>query len=161
MDTPAIFRVPAGFEGEWPGSNALATEVVLNVIRAGEALSSRVDAYVRSRGLPSSTALIVLEVLRGAGGPLQPSVIAQRSFLSRPALSSVLDTLERRELLSRETHADDRRRVQVRISAKGVAVIEALLPDLHRQEVGWTDGLTDRQRGVLLAGLGRLQGHLH
>ena len=98
---PAIFRVPPGFDQEWAGARADATEVVLNVIRAGEALSALVDSFVRERGLPSATALIVLEVLRGEGGPLAPSVVASRCFLSRPALSGVMDTLERRGLLRR------------------------------------------------------------
>ena len=46
MSHAAIFRVPPGFEQEWTGARADATEVVLNVIRAGEALSALVDSFV-------------------------------------------------------------------------------------------------------------------
>ena len=56
MSQAAIFRVPPGFEQEWDGARADATEVVLNVIRAGEALTALVDSFVRARGLPSATA---------------------------------------------------------------------------------------------------------
>ena len=160
MSQAAIFRVPPGFEQEWAGARADATEVVLNVIRAGEALSALVDSFVRARGLPSSTALIVLEVLRGEGGPLAPSVVASRCFLSRPALSGVMDTLERRGLLRRYPDPSDRRRALVEATPEGVTTLERLLPDLHRAEVSWTGGLTRTQKATLLHHLGRLQQHL-
>jgi DNA-binding MarR family transcriptional regulator len=157
---PEIIRVNDGFEAEWPGSRALATEVVLNVIWLGEALAARVDALVRGFGLPSATSLIVLEVLRGERGPLQPSVVAERCFLSRPALSSVLDTLERRGLVRRSSHPDDRRGSLVEITGTGVEVMTRLLPDLHRAEVAWTGALTERQQDALLRQVGLLQQHL-
>jgi DNA-binding MarR family transcriptional regulator len=157
---PVIFRVNDGFEDEWPGARALATEVVLNVIRAGEALAGRVDALVRGYGLPSSTSLIVLEVLRGERGPLAPSVVADRCFLSRPALSSVMDTLERRGLIRRSAHPDDRRRALVEITPSGAAVMARLLPHLHRAEAQWVAALSERGQAELLRHLGRLQGHL-
>lgn len=160
MSQTALFRVPPGFEQEWPGARAGATEVVLNVIRAGEALAALVDSFVRQRGLPSATALIVLEVLRGDAGPLAPSVVAERCFLSRPALSGVMDTLERHGLLRRYPDLSDRRRTLVEITSQGKETLERLLPDLHKAEVAWTAGLTDAQKTALLGGLGRLQQHL-
>lgn len=160
MPKPEILRVNDGFEDEWPGSRALATETVLNVVRIGDALTTRVDAFVRGFGLPSATSFVVLEVLRGERGPLGPSVVADRCFLSRPALSSALDTLERRGLIRRTSHPDDRRRALVQISKAGLDIMERLLPELHRAEVAWTAVLSDRQKESLLHQLGLLQHHL-
>lgn len=156
----AVFRVPEGFEEEWAGSDATATEVVLNTIRLGENLLARVEALVRELGLPSPTALIVLEVLRGAGEPLLPSVVAERCFLSRPTISGVLDTLERRGLIERRIHPEDRRRVLTAITPEGITAIETVLPELHRAEVEWTSGLSAAQRQTMLGLLGRMYRHL-
>lgn len=156
----AVFRVPDGFEAEWAGSDAASTEVVLNTIRLGENLIARVEALVRDLGLPSPTAVIVLEVLRGAGEPLLPSVVAERSFLSRPTISGVLDTLERRGLIERRIHPDDRRRVLTAITPDGIASIERVLPALHRAEVEWTAGLSPAQHQTMLGLLGRMYRHL-
>src|SRR3954471_10913936 len=121
VQPPQAIRVSPVLEQEWSGSSASATEVVINLVRAGDALTSRVDALCRAHGLPSATAMIVLEVLRGAGEPLQPSTVAERCFLSRPALSSVMETLERRGYLSRSMHTAGRRRGQGSPTGQGRA----------------------------------------
>ena len=158
--TVGVVRVGPGFEEEWPGSSADATEVVLNVVRAGEALTARVDSLVRRHGLPSATAMVVLEVLRGAGEPLQPSVVAERCFLSRPALSSVMQTLERRGYLTRRVHGEDRRRVLVDITAEGLATMARVLPELHRAEAEWLGPVPAEERERLLEALGAIQARM-
>ena len=160
MQTPQAIRVSPAFEQEWPEASASATEVVINLVRVGDALTSRVDALCRAHGLPSATAMIVLEVLRGADEPLQPSTVAERCFLSRPALSSVMETLERRGYLSRSMHTTDRRRVQVAITDGGLAVMERLLPVLHRAEAEWIAPLSPSARKRLLAVLAEVQEQL-
>lgn len=161
MPKPEIVRAPEGFEDEWPGASARATELVINLVRAGDVLTTRVDAFVRGYGLPSATSFVVLEVLRGEGGPLRPSIVADRCFLSRPALSSALDTLERRGLVSRSMHPDDRRSALVEITPEGKRVMEGLLPEIHRAEVAWASCFSERQQETLIRQLGALQRHLH
>ena len=165
MAESSIHRVNPEFEDEYEGAQADATEVVINVLRAGERMTAVVESFIRARGVPSITALQVLEVLRGdqrAGnsGGLSPSVVAERSIMSRPALSGVMDTLERRGLLRRTPDANDRRRSVVQITDEGVALMDALMRDLHKVEVEWTNPLSANQKASLLRELGRLYGHL-
>jgi DNA-binding MarR family transcriptional regulator len=158
---PGPIRMHEGFEAEWPGSRSLATEIVLNVVRTGMILHARVDAIVREHGLPSATSLGVLEVLRAEGSALQPSAIAQRLLSSRPALSGVLDTLQRRGFVRRQAHPDSRRGRLVEITPSGIEVIERLLPELHRTEVSWMAGLSEPEQEQLIGYLGRLQAQLN
>ena len=164
MADDGVHRVNPEFEDEWPGSRADATEVFVNLIRAGENLTALIEAFLRDHGLPSITALMVLEVLRGerkaTGAGLAPSVVADRSVVSRPALSGVMDTLERRGLLRRSPDPNDRRRAIVEITDDGMQALERLLPDLHRAEVEWTSGLSTTQKASLLRETGRLMNHL-
>jgi DNA-binding MarR family transcriptional regulator len=153
-------RVHEGFERDWPGSRSLATEIVLNVVRTGMTLNARVDAIVREHGLPSATSLGVLEVLRAEGAPLQPSAIAQRLLSSRPALSGVLDTLQRRGFLQRQAHPDTGRGRLVEITPSGIDVLDRVLPLLHRAEASWMTSLSERQQQQLITSLGKLQADL-
>jgi DNA-binding MarR family transcriptional regulator len=156
----AEIRVHDGFEEEYPGSSALATEVVLNVVRAADLLQTRVEAWVRSYGLPSVTAFIVLEIVRGERGPLQPHVIAERMFITRGTLTGVLDTLERHRLVRRERPEHDRRIVLVEITKAGIALLEELLPRLHEAERQWISALRPTQQAALVRTLGVLQSRL-
>lgn len=160
MDTARLVRVPEEFEAQWEGASASATEVVINLVRAGDVLTAVVDTLVRGHGIPSPTAMIVLEVLRGAGEPLHPSTVAERCFLSRPALSSVMDTLERRGFVRRDVHAEDRRRVLVSITENGRTALEGLLPELHRAEAEWVAPIAPEDRERLLGMLEVLQRQL-
>ena len=165
MTGSTVHRVNPEFEREWKGARADATEVVINVIRVGERMSAVVESFVRAHGLPSITALQVLSVLWGdqnAGNRrgLAPSEIADRSVMSRPALSGVMDTLERRGLITRSPDPDDRRRALVEITNEGVELMTRLQPQLHQTEVEWTKALSPTQKASLLRELGRLYGHL-
>ena len=92
---------------------------------------------------------------------MQPSVIASRSFLSRPAMSSVLTTLEQRGLVERSAHPGDRRQALVEISAAGRELMGRLLPALHRAEAQFVDpALSRAQQEELLRRLARVQAHL-
>jgi len=149
-------KVHDAFEQDWPGSQALATEIVLNVVRTGMALHARVETIVREYGLPSATSLGVLEVLRAAGEPMQPSAIAHRLLSSRPAMSGVLDTLQRRGLVRREAHPDSKRGRLVKITPAGMEVLDRVLPVLHRTEATWMTRLREHQQKQLVESLGLL-----
>ena len=64
------------------------------------------------------------------GGELEPRDIARLSGLSRAAVSSVLNTLERDGLVARFRESDDRRLVTVRLTSDGA---ERLVAAYRRQ----------------------------
>ena len=83
--------------------------VVQDVFRAAAALRSRLEAgALQAEGLTWSgfTMLFCLWVW----GPHETRDLALRMGVSRPTVSGVTDTLERRGLVERRGHADDARR---------------------------------------------------
>lgn len=71
-------------------------------------------------------------------GPTSPTTLARAVHLSQATVTGILQRLQRRELVSRESNMDDRRSVMVSITAAG----EALLADSPSQ-------LQDRFREAL------------
>jgi DNA-binding MarR family transcriptional regulator len=57
-------------------------------------------------------------------------------------------------------HTDDRRRVLVSLTDEGLAVIERLLPVLHRAEADWIAAVSPTERERLLAVLADVQTRL-
>jgi MarR family transcriptional regulator, temperature-dependent positive regulator of motility len=62
------------------------------------------------------------------GGPLTPSVLAERISCDRNTLSEMLKRMAERKLISKKNNAEDRRSIQVQITAKGEAALLAVVP---------------------------------
>jgi len=146
-------RVGPDFEKQWPGAESSATEVIINLGRAGEKVGTLVAQTVRPYGIPSTTALIVLEVLAGADTALTPSELADRSFVTRPTLSGVFDTLQRRGLIERTADTHDKRSARLSITPAGRDVLERALTELHQAETRWCRDLSAAQRTALVRAL--------
>ena len=127
-------RVGDDFEDEYPGASALATECFANLFHAGNLLMELHDRHTREAYQLSPSARQVLAVVEGAGEPLEPSVIAERVLITRGSMTSILDTLEKRGLITRVAHPDDRRRLLVEVTKDAQAIIDELLPSLHARE---------------------------
>ena len=82
----------------------------------------------------SQSAREVLAVVEGAGEPLEPTVISERLLTTTGTMTSLLGTLERRGLVRRTPHPDDRRKVLVHLTKEAQGIVDELLPSLHARE---------------------------
>jgi DNA-binding MarR family transcriptional regulator len=76
----------------------------------------------------------ILAVVEGAGEPLEPSVIAERLLITTGSVTSLLDNLEKRELIRRLPHPRDRRKLLIDITPTAQTIVDELLPSLHARE---------------------------
>ncbi|MGH3371317.1 MAG: MarR family winged helix-turn-helix transcriptional regulator [Nocardioidaceae bacterium] len=129
-----LVRVGDDFEREYPGASALATECYINLWRTAQLLIELHNRHTRDRYGLSPGARQVLAVVEGAGEPLEPSVIAERASSTTGTMTSMLDTLEKRELIRRLPHPNDRRKLLVEITPAAQAIVDELLPSLHARE---------------------------
>jgi DNA-binding MarR family transcriptional regulator len=82
----------------------------------------------------SPSARQILAVVEGAGEPLEPSVIAERLLITTGSVTSLLDNLEKRDLIRRLPHPEDRRKLLVAITPAAQHIVDELLPALHARE---------------------------
>lgn len=129
-----LIRVGDDFEDEYPGASALATECFANVWRAAGLLIDLHNRHTREQYGLSPGARQVLAIVDGAGEPLEPSVIGERMLVTTGTMTSLLDTLERRDLIRRLPHPTDRRKILVEITPAAQTIVDELLPALHACE---------------------------
>lgn len=157
MPEPLV-RVGDGFGDEYPGADALATECYANLLRAADLLMGlhnrqTLDEYQLSQGARQT-----LAVIEGAGQPLEPSVIAERLLVTTASMTSLLDNLERRDLIRRQPHPKDRRKILVNVTPAGRAIVDKLLPSLHARERDlMTAALSQSEQRSLLRYLAKIQ----
>jgi DNA-binding MarR family transcriptional regulator len=127
-------RIDRSLEQEWPGASALATECILNVALLADALARVGDELVVRHGIPSRAGFNVLTILDGAGEPLLPSEIARRMIVSKPTITKVTTSLERRGYIRRMPNPSDARSHQLEITAKGRDAMRSARAELHALE---------------------------
>lgn len=95
--------------------------------RLGQAVATSVSAVWRQYGL-SHAAGNALAVIEGAHGPVTPGEISAAMHITSGSITSLLDTLEKKQLIRRDSHADDRRKVSVTVTDAGTDLLDAALP---------------------------------
>src|SRR5215813_1101446 len=67
-------------------------------------------------------------------GPMTPSALADRISCDRNTLSEMLKRMTARRLIAKKSNPDDRRSIQVQITAKGTSALMAVVPAAARMQ---------------------------
>jgi DNA-binding MarR family transcriptional regulator len=153
-----MIRVGPDFEKEYPGASGLATECYANLVRTGDLLIGLHNRQASDEFNLSASAKQALAVIEGAGEPLEPRVIAERLIITTGSVTSLLDTLERRGLIVRKPHPEDRRRLLINVTPAAVELLNTLLPSLHQRERSIVSAaLSEAEQNRLLELLAKVQ----
>ena len=136
-------------------------ETLLNLLRIGDRLENCLSRLFREHGLTLSR-FNVLRNLLLADAPLTCGEIGERMIQIVPAITSLVDHLEKQGLVERKRSAEDRRVVHVRITRKGrkladdtmqpLAELESqLLKQLTKTDQKKLIGLLEKTRGSIAA----------
>lgn len=131
-------------------------EAVLNLARTSDQVQHRFEQLFRAHSL-TGPQYNILRILRGEGKPLPILEIASRMITVVPAITGIIDRLERAELVVRRRCDKDRRVVYVELTAAGAARlgdIDAPLETLHRAAMA---GLSESEQRQLIGLLERIR----
>ncbi|QDT92661.1 MarR family winged helix-turn-helix transcriptional regulator [Gimesia algae] len=113
-------------------------EAVLNVLRTSDQFQNRLGRLFRKYGLTCSQ-YNVLRILRGEGHPLPSLEIASRMIQVVPAITGLIDRLEKLGLVTRKRCSADRRVVYIALTEKAENVLKEIdepLKELHQRLIG-------------------------
>lgn len=121
---------------------------ISNIYRAASTVRNHMEQKVLADHDLSWAAFTVLWVL-WIWGEQETRHVAEEAGITKGTLTGVLNTLETRGLALRSRHPDDGRLVLVRLSPRGLAVIEELFPRFNREEAFAASALTAREKQQL------------
>ena len=113
-------------------------EASLNIVRTSDQFQNRFGKLFRQFGLTASQ-YNVLRILRGEGKPMPCLEIADRMVQVVPAMTGLIDRLEKQELVNRHRCTEDRRVIYIEITDKAIDLLRELdepVMELHRELVG-------------------------
>ena len=153
-------RLGDSFEEEFPGASRSASELSVNLARAGSLFLAELQRRRRPYSDLSVAAFQILAIIEGEGAPLPPSVITERTLVTSGTMTSLLDTLERRGLIVRAAHPGDRRMQLIDITDAGRDIVDVVLPVTHRITREVFAELTEAERERMIRVLGLVQERL-
>lgn len=113
-------------------------EATLNILRTNDQFQNRFGRLFRQYGLTPSQ-YNVLRILRGEGRRMPCLEIADRMVQVVPAMTGLLDRLEKQDLVRRDRDTADRRVIFVELTEKGAELLTQLdepVLEMHRTLVG-------------------------
>jgi DNA-binding MarR family transcriptional regulator len=135
-------------------------KLIVNLIRASDAVSHRFDAFLKEYGL-TGTQYETLLILRGAGNKgATRSGIAARLIKAEPDVTRLLDRLERHAWVRRERDPADRRAVNTWITIEGIKLLATLDRPVRDLQSRTFARMTLKEIEQLTAGLEKIQAAL-
>ncbi|QDT31523.1 MarR family winged helix-turn-helix transcriptional regulator [Thalassoglobus polymorphus] len=104
-------------------------EANLNVLKTTDLLQNRFGRFFREFGLTPSQ-YNVLRILREEGSPLPSLEVGARMIQVVPAMTGLIDRLEKQELVRRRRCKEDRRIVYIELTDSALTLLEEIAPPL-------------------------------
>ncbi|GIW52002.1 MAG: MarR family transcriptional regulator [Gemmatimonadales bacterium] len=136
-----------------------AEEALLALLRTTDRVRSALGRVIESYGITPQQ-YNVLRILRGAEPEgLRTLAITERLIERAPGITRMIDRLEAKGLVGRERRGEDRRCVHVRITAKGLKLLEALDDPVDRADREAFSCLSRQELATLISLLDRVRHH--
>jgi MarR family 2-MHQ and catechol resistance regulon transcriptional repressor len=116
--------MPIHYQGTQEEKRAL--DAFVKLIRAAESIGLRINAHLYNYNLTVSQ-FGVLEALFHLG-PMQLSELGSKILKSSGNMTTVIDNLEKRDLVTRQRRDDDRRCIDIHLTDSGRALVAEIMP---------------------------------
>lgn len=145
------------FAEHYPEMDISSVKLCHYLNRVGSDLLTAFETMLAKHGLSQGRFLVMIILYRNPDQPISPSVLSEKVGVTRATITGLLDGLERDECIARTNHANDRRRKWVRLTEKGIRILEAMLPDYYRRIKGLMRGLSEGERLELMRLLSKVK----
>ena len=139
----------------YPELDPSACEVFLHLINSSIDVTNDVEAYFLNYNLTQARFFVLFHLLdKHTKNPVPrtPAYLAELSAVTRSSMTSLLDTLEKDSLITRQPHSSDHRMVYVFITPKGQKLVNDSLPGHLKNIADMMSSLSipERKRIILL-----------
>jgi DNA-binding MarR family transcriptional regulator len=141
----------------FPELDPSATEAFLHLLRTSNDISEDFGAIHASHNISRGRFIVLMLLNHDPERPASPADLADRSNVTRATMTGLIDTLERAGFVKREHAPGDRRMMLVRLTTRGRAFLDRILPGYFRRIAAVMGQLTEAERKSLVALMGKIQ----
>jgi DNA-binding MarR family transcriptional regulator len=124
-------------------------KIILNILYTQNVVIDSFNEIVKPYEI-SGEQYNVLRILRGQkGNPANMCVIQERMLAKTSNTTRLVDKLLLKELVTREVCPDNRRKIEVLITQKGLDILTELDPKVNAHEVSFSNNLSSEEQILL------------
>lgn len=126
-----------------------AKKVILNVMYTQNVVNDKFNEILKPYDL-SGEQYNVLRILRGQkGNPANMCIIQERMLAKNSNTTRLIDKLLLKDLVTREVCPDNRRKIEVLITQKGLDLLTELDPKVNEHEEQFANNLSESELSLL------------
>lgn len=142
------------FAERYPEADITAVATFLSLLRVATNLSTALDACLSKYDLLQGRWWVLILLMREESRTSTPSVLAEKTGVTRATMTGLLDGLDQVGLVTREYTKNDRRIVLIKLTDAGQAKLDVVMPDYYKRLRQCMRGLNEEQRQQLQQMLG-------
>jgi DNA-binding MarR family transcriptional regulator len=108
----------------YPEVDPGAVEAFLVLMRVGTDVEQALEKFLSFYKLTLGSFTVLMVLNRDPAVPLMPSELADKCGVTRATITGLLDGLARKKLLRRDRQAKDRRTVRVKLTDRGIELLD-------------------------------------
>jgi len=144
------------FADRYPDADIDRLIQFLTFLRVATDLSNGLDRYLNAHALLQGRWWVLVLLMREDDGCSSPSKLAEKAGVSRATMTGLIDGLQRDKLVSRMVSPKDRRQSLVKLTSKGQAKLDEVMPEYYRRVRQLMTALTDEEGDMLMQVLMKL-----
>ena len=137
-----------------PPAGTITNNVLIALRKITQSISMNSKSLVKRVGLTGPQLMILQEIVHA--GEVSVGEVAKAISLSQGTVTGILERMEKRELVTRRRSESDRRRVLVKATTSGKALLETAPPLMQEAFVERFNSLQDWEQNMILCSLQRL-----
>lgn len=144
------------------GFEIIAHEALLNIYYTANLLKKRADVLFRASGLTDVqyNVLALLTYQTSEEGGLSQAQLSDMMLVNRANITSLVDRMEKAELVTRTAHSKDRRFNIIKLTTKGAKLFARVEPYYFEQVGQVMSGATESEQKKLMAILEKVRANL-
>ncbi len=117
----------------YPEIDPRAVESFLIILRVASDILAAHEKYLSKHRMSPGSFTVLMILNRDPSVPLNPSELADKCGVTRATMTGLIDGLERKKLLRRDSDPTDRRTILISLSLQGIALLDGMLHDYYKR----------------------------
>ncbi len=139
------------FADRYPAVDPLATEAFLRLMRAGSDCLDFLDRTLHEHDLLHGRWITMVLLMREPDRTALPSELGRKQGVSRATITGLLESLENDGYVQRLADPRDGRRLLAKLTRKGVAKLDRVMPDYYQRVAELMAAFNPEQLETLIA----------